>query len=116
MTLALVGLLVELAGIKPVFAAEDERPMDAIARLRPLAAVLMDDLLDLVRSDVFLAWAAQQRVPLAAFAGKGAQRADTSRLRARGIGFVEQPLDSTAIGDAIRSAASSQWWRSPGAR
>ena len=116
MTLALVGLLVELAGFKPAFAGEGERPMDAIIRMRPVAAVLMDDLLDLVGSDVFLAWAAQQRLPLAVFAGKGARRADTSRLRARGIGFVEQPLDTNAIGDAIRNAASSEWWRRWGAR
>ena len=116
MTLALVGLLVELAGFKPAFAGADERPVDAIVRLRPLAAVLMDDLLDLVHSDVFLAWAAQQRVPLAAFTGKGARRGDTSRLRARGIDVVEQPLDAAAIADAIRSAASSQWWRQPGHR
>lgn len=102
MTLALVGLLVELAGFKPAFVGEGERPMDAIVRLRPLAAVLIDDLMDLARSDVFLAWAAQQRVPLVAFAGKGAQRGDTSRLRGRGIDIVEQPLDAAAIGDAIR--------------
>jgi hypothetical protein len=116
MTLALVGLLVELAGFRPAFAEQDERPMDAIARLRPLAAVLVDDLLDLVESDLFLAWAAQQRVPLAVFAGKGARRGDTSRLRARGIEFVEQPLDAAAIGGAIRAAAANQWWRRPASR
>ena len=116
MTLALVGLLVELAGFKPVFADEHERATDAILRIRPLAAVLMDDMFDLVGSDVFLAWAAQQRVPLAIFRGKGAARADTSRMRARGIDVIGQPLDATAVGDAIRAASSSQWWRGPDAR
>ena len=102
MTLALVGLLVELAGFKPAFAEKGERPMDAIVRLRPLTAVLMDDMMELVHSDVFLAWAAQQRVPLAVFEGKGARRGDTSRLRERGIDLVEQPLNAATIGDAIR--------------
>jgi hypothetical protein len=116
MTLALVGLLVELAGFRPAFADEDERPMDAILRLRPLAAVLVDDMYDLARSDVFLAWAAQQRIPLAIFAGKGAQRGDTSRIRARGISVIDPPLAAEAIGDAIRTASASQWWRGPDAR
>ena len=116
MTLALVGLLVELAGFTPLFAAEDERPEEALARARPTLVVLIDDTLDAARSDVFFARAAQRRVALAVFPGKGSRREMKPRTGERGIPYFELPTDAAGLARVIRTAASTEWWRRNGDR
>jgi DNA-binding NtrC family response regulator len=111
MTLGLLGLLVEVAGFKPVFARDGERAEDAIVRLHAVAAVLVDDLLDAVRSDVFFAWAAQHRVPLVVFAGKGSGRNDAQRIRDRGIAYIEPAISAAELAATIRRASSPGWWQ-----
>src|SRR6476469_5817107 len=50
---ALLGLLLELEDYEAVFPRPDERPEDAIARLRPPLIVLLDGTLDTAHSDLF---------------------------------------------------------------
>lgn len=109
-TLALLGMLVEMASFIPAFAAPGERPEDAMVRVRPSLVVLLDDSLDAVRSDVFFARAAQRRVALAVFPGKGSRRALKQRIGERGIPWFELPTDASNLASAIRSAAETRWW------
>lgn len=111
MTLALLGLLVELAGFNPVFAEEGERPEDALARVRPTLVVLIDDTLDAARSDVFFARAAQRRVALAIFPGKGSRRDLMTRTGERGIPYFALPTDAADLARVIRTAAATDWWK-----
>jgi len=111
MTLALLGLLVELAGFTPVFAAEGERPEEALARVRPTLVVLIDDTLDAARSDVFFARAAQRRVALAVFPGRTSRREQKTRIGERGIPYFELPTDAADLARVIRTAASTAWWK-----
>jgi len=103
MTLALLGLLVELAGFTPVFAAEGERPEEALARVRPTLVVLIDDTLDAARSDVFFARAAQRRVALAVFPGRTSRREQKTRIGERGIPYFELPTDAADLARTIRA-------------
>ena len=111
MALALLGLLVELANYTPIFAAEGERPEDALARARPALVVLIDDTLEAARSDVFFARAAQQRAPMAIFPGKGSRRELMARIGERGIPYFESPTDAAGLARVIRAAASTTWWK-----
>ena len=111
MGLALLGLLVELANYTPIFAAEGERPEDALARARPVLVVLIDDTLEAARSDVFFARAAQQRAAVAIFPGKGSRRELMGRIGERGIPYFEIPTDAADLARVIRTAASTTWWK-----
>ena len=111
MALALLGLLVELANYTPIFAAEGERPEDALARARPLLVVLIDDTLEAARSDVFFARAAQQRAPIAIFPGRASRRELMTRIGERGIPYFEIPTDAADLARVIGTAASTTWWK-----
>src|SRR4051812_6278937 len=76
---ALVGMLVELTGRQPVFAATDEQPGDAVRRLRPVAVILLDAEIDAARSDLFFALTSRHQIPVVVFG---------SELRAREIGEI----------------------------
>src|SRR5437016_14553168 len=52
---ALVGSLVEATRLHATFPRENERPEDALARVRPLAAILVDAITSESESDLFLA-------------------------------------------------------------
>ena len=110
MTLALLGLLVELADFTPAFARHGERPEDALARVRPSLVVLLDDTLDGARSDIFFARAAQRRVGLAIFPGKGSRRELMESIGERGIPYFELPTDVANLARVIRTAAGTDWW------
>lgn len=116
MTLALLGLLVELADFVPAFAEPGERPEDALARLRPALVVVLDDTLDAARSDLFFARAAQRRVGLAVFAGKHSRRERAAPVGQRGIPYFELPTDVANLARIIRLAASTEWWQRGGER
>lgn len=111
MTLALLGLLVELAELTPVFAEEGERPEDALARVRPAFVVVLDDTLDAARSDLFFARAAQRKVGLAIFAGRGSRRDLADSIGQRGIPWFELPTDVENLARIIRAAAATEWWK-----
>ena len=116
MALALLGLLVELANYTPIFAAEGERPEEALARARPVLVVLIDDTLEASRSDVFFARAAQQRSPIAVFPGRGSRREVMARIGERGIPYFEIPSDAADLARVIRTAAAVTWWKRSAAR
>lgn len=111
MALALLGLLVELANYTPIFAQKDERPEEALARIRPVLVVLIDDTLEAARSDVFFARAAQQRAPIAVFPGRGSRRELMRRIGERGIPYFELPSDAADLARVIRTAAAGTWWK-----
>ena len=111
MALALLGLLVELANYTPIFAAQDERPEDALSRARPVLVVLIDDTLEAARSDVFFARAAQQKAAIAIFPGKGSRRELMARIGERGIPYFEIPTDAADLARVIRTAAATTWWK-----
>lgn len=111
MALALLGLLVELANYTPIFAGENERPEDALARVRPVLVVLIDDTLEAVRSDVFFARAAQQRAAIAVFSGRTSRRELMTRIGERGIPYFDLPIDGADLGRVIRTAAATTWWK-----
>lgn len=111
MTLALLGLLVELAEFVPAFAEEGEQPEDALARVRPALVVVLDDTLDAARSDLFFARAAQRKVGLAVFAGKRSRRELAQSIGQRGVPYFELPTDVANLSRVIRTAASTEWWQ-----
>jgi hypothetical protein len=110
MTLALVGMLLELANVVPAFAAAGERPEDALARVRPVLVVLVDDMLDAARSDMFFARAAQRRVALAVFPGKTSRGDLRNAIGERGIPWLDLPTDVASLARVIQSAAATRWW------
>ena len=111
--LALLGLLAELADFAPVFAAPGERPEDTLGRVRPVLAALIDDSLDAARSAVFFARAAQQRVPVAIFAGRGSRGELKARIAERGIPYLELPVQAAELARVIRGIASSSSTKRP---
>lgn len=111
MTLALLGLLVELADFVPAFAEEGERPEDALSRVRPAFVVVLDDTIDAARSDLFFARAAQRKVGLAIFSGKGSARDLADGIGARGIPYFALPTDVDNLARIIRTAATTAWWQ-----
>ena len=116
MTLALLGLLVELAEFVPAFAEEGERPEDALARTSPAFVVVLDDTIDAARSDLFFARAAQRRVGVAIFAGRHSRRDLADAIGQRGIPYFELPTDAANLARVIRTAASLEWWKRGGDR
>lgn len=110
MTLALVGMLVELAGFAPAFAASGERAGHAITRVRPLLVALLDDTSTAAHSDLFFSRAAQRRIALAVFPGKGSSGELLKVMGERGIPWFELPVDVENLTRAINSAATLEWW------
>jgi hypothetical protein len=114
--LALVGLLVELADYTPVFAEDGERAEDALNRVRPAFVVLVDDTMDEARSDLFFARAAQRKVGLAIFAGRGSRGDLAPEIGRRGIPYFEPPVDVYELARILRTAGETEWWRRSGDR
>src|SRR5918999_3878080 len=71
MAAALLAMLLELEGYVPEFPRDGEPPDVALARVRPLLVVLVDQALDVARSDIFLTRAARRQVGVVLFAAEG---------------------------------------------
>jgi hypothetical protein len=69
---ALVGGLVELTRLRAAFLENDERPEEALARVKPLAAILVDAYTDEAVSDLFLARARRRRIRVLMFGSREA--------------------------------------------
>lgn len=106
---ALLGIFVELARFTPVFPRVDERPEEAIARIRPLVTVLVDDALESARSDLFFAAAARARLPVAVFTAPHA-RLGTARAEARGIPCFPFPTSVADVERMLEEARNARWW------
>lgn len=108
---AMIGMLVELAGWQPRFARPEELPAQALARVRPLAVVLIDIRLDSVHSDLLFALAARHRVGVAVF-GPGDRRDEVATVaRARGLPWFTATSDVEHLALVLRAAADQEWWQ-----
>ncbi|HEU4641184.1 MAG TPA: hypothetical protein VFS44_01930 [Gemmatimonadaceae bacterium] len=113
---ALLGMLAEMAHYDPIFPAPDERPEDALLRVRPLLVVLLEGSLDAARSDLFFAQAAKRRVGVALFGRRGSAPTLAPLAEARGIPWLEVPTDAAQFRRVLETAATSGWWRRGGDR
>lgn len=108
---ALLGMLAEMAQYNPIFPEPDERPADALRRVRPLLVVLLEGSLEAAQSDLFFAQAAKRRVGVALFGRRGGAPALASLALRRGIPWLEVPTDPEQFRRLLDSAATSDWWR-----
>jgi DNA-binding NtrC family response regulator len=103
---ALLGLLLELEDYEAVFPGPDERPEDAIARLRPPLIVLLDGTLDTAGSDLFHARAAARGSRVVLFSEPPAAHEVRAIARRRDIAYVSMPVDRSTLGGVLRRAAT----------
>ena len=68
---ALVGSVVELTRLRAAFPHANERAEDALARVKPLIAILIDAVADEAESDIFLARARKKGVHVMVFGAAG---------------------------------------------
>lgn len=101
---ALLGMLLELEDIAPVFAEAGERPEDAVARLRPPVVILLDAAEDIAESDIFFARAARARATVIFFAS------DTHRARLEALAVARDtlwftlPIDRATLATVLSAA------------
>ncbi|HUQ83637.1 MAG TPA: hypothetical protein VM076_20965 [Gemmatimonadaceae bacterium] len=110
MVSAMLGMLAELAQYQPAFPQPNERPEQALERVRPLIVVLLDGSLDVAQSDLFFALAARRRAGIVLFGGQGNEEV-ASQAGARGIPWLEIPTDVQRLRSALEMAATTDWWR-----
>ena len=99
---ALLGLLLELDGYQPAFPQPDERPEDALARLRPPLVILLDGELEAVRSDLFFVRAAKARARVVLFSPPHAFPEVRRIAGERGLRAFELPVDRATLRHALR--------------
>ena len=97
MAAALIGSLVELARLKPAFATGGETADEALARVKPLLAILIDALSDTARSDLFLARARSRNVSVALFCGENWKTHRLEWARSHGISVFGLPTATEAL-------------------
>jgi hypothetical protein len=107
MTGALLGMLVELAQLEPVFANPDERPEDAVTRLLPLLVVMADGDVDRFRSDLFLARAQHRGIGVVVF-GTTRHPEIESWARERGLQYLRLPTDAEIFGRLLDQATRQE--------
>ena len=107
MVAALVGLLLDPDQFDPAFARTQERPEDAIARVRAPLVLVLDCDVDVARSDIFFARLARTRSAIVLF-GTPTHREDVAALaEIRGVPWIRLPTDRDALTEAIESAVAS---------
>ena len=116
MLATLLGMFAELAGFVACFAEPDERAEAALARSRPVFAVLLDGTLDAAQSDLFFAAAARHRVGVAIFGTPRQAVTIPERARARGVPYFDAPTGVDEFVRIVESARASEWWRRAGER
>jgi len=105
MTAALLGMLVELAQLEPVFAEPSERPEDALNRLVPILVVIADGDVDAFTSDLFVARAQHRGIGVIVFGiGKRGRRQPPEWARQRGLPYLELPTDAEQFGRILDQA------------
>ena len=101
---ALLGMLVELAQLEPVFADLNERPEDALVRVRPLLVVVADGQTDAYRSDLFIARAQHRGVSVVIFAPAGRASESSEWAKQRDLPHLELPADAETFGRLLDQA------------
>ena len=102
---ALIGMLLEMEDFEPVFAQPDERPEDALSRLRPPLVIVIDGELDAARSDLFFARASAARARVVLFSEPLAAAGVQAAARARRLPFFAMPVDRATLGQVLASAS-----------
>jgi len=103
MTGALLGMLVELSQLQPVFAGSDERPEDALSRHVPLLVLIVDGDVDGFKSDLFLARAQHRGVGVVVF-GVSHRGATPAWAKERDLPYLELPTDAEVFGRILDQA------------
>jgi hypothetical protein len=107
MTAALVGWYVELTKLEPAFAAPDEHPEEALARVKPVLVVLIDAEFEEAMSDLLATRASKRGIGMALF-GSGNPTIDEEARRwaeRHQIKFFRLPVDLEAFGRVLDQAA-----------
>jgi len=103
MTGALLGMLVELSQLEPVFADPAERAEDALARHLPILVIVADGKVDSLRSDLFLARAQHRGISVVVFGTP--PHVDTKEWAAQhSLTYLELPTDAEAFGRILDQA------------
>ena len=111
---ALLGMLIELEQFEPAFAAPDERPEDAIARIRPLLVVVLDGDLEAAHSDLFFARATKRGVRVVLFQPPGSGTDVQALAEARSLPWFTLPIDRADLARLLGDGTS--WTRGGGDR
>src|SRR5688500_11579493 len=98
---ALLGGLVELARLEAAFARDGELPADALARVRPLAAILIEAVLEDAESDLFLTRARKRGVEVLVFGSAVAIDRIASWARMQNVPTFVLPADVTQLQGAL---------------
>ncbi len=112
MAAALLGMLLELEGYEPAFPQEGESADAALARVRPLLVALVDQALDVARSDIFLTRAARRQVGVVLFGAAGDVGGPPPWAASRRVPWFRMPVEGAELRRAIEeSTASYRLWR-----
>lgn len=103
---ALVGSVVELSRLQAAFPLPDERPDDALARVKPLVAILVDAGENEAESDIFLARARKKSVHLMVFGSAATAEKRRPWAEARQVPLFTLPDDVAALTAQLKAIAS----------
>jgi len=104
MVAALVGLLLDPDRYDPLFPHAEERPEDALARVRPPLVLALDCDLDAAHSDLFYARTAKTRATVVLFGPPGSRDTVVELAQLQGVPYVYLPTDRAALTEAIQTA------------
>lgn len=103
---ALVGSVVELSRLQAAFPRADERPDQALARVKPIVAILVDAVADEAESDIFLARARKKGVHLMLFGNTASVDSRRPWAQARQVRVYALPEDVAALREELARIAS----------
>jgi hypothetical protein len=105
---ALIGVLVEASRLQAAFPETDESIDDALGRVRPLAAVLVDAVAAEAGSDVFLARARRAGVPVLLFGPLDAIENLRVWAAARDVSSFVLPRDTHVLTGTLERLAQAR--------
>lgn len=97
-------MLLELESFEPVFADPEESPEDALARVKPLLALVIDGALDAARSDLFIARATRRGVRVILFSSPGSAADVQALAESRGLDWLTLPVDGRRLANVLGRA------------
>lgn len=103
---ALVGSVVELSRLRAAFPRANERPDEALARVKPLIAILIDAVADEAESDIFLARARKKGVHLLMFGSAATATARRQWAEARQVSVFALPDEVARLTTELQRIAS----------
>src|SRR4051812_19278573 len=106
MAAALIGSYIESMRFRAAFPHENERAEDALMRVRPLAAILVDALADASESDLFMARARKKKVSVFLFGSPDAVDARRAWAAERVIPTFVIPYDLERLQEALERVST----------